>query len=129
MPLTSPSQTRDRTEDWLEFWNARRRDAIRSLVTPDLLEEHRRDVTGARKGHSAALQKVLNYVRNLPTEGKQFIYAEQPFGPYRIATMSPRNESVALSPGPTYDSVAGAEHEIFLSRLRGIGVELPETTT
>ena len=50
-----------------ETFHARTRAALRPLITPELIAEHRRTPLGQ---HSERLQRVLNYLGALPIDGK-----------------------------------------------------------
>ena len=50
-----------------ETFRARVQATLRPLITPQLIAEHRRTPLGQ---HSAALQRVLNYLGAMPIDGK-----------------------------------------------------------
>jgi hypothetical protein len=51
-------------------YHARMLAFLRPLITPEIVDEHRRSPLGQ---HSDALQRVLNYVGSLPIDGKLII--------------------------------------------------------
>jgi len=94
------------------------RGQIKRLITPELVEEHRRATVGA---HSDALSRVVNYIRRAPLPGKFAVYAIKPFGPYRIIALSgvrgKRPEFVGEEEYATLDEIY---HAIFLKRIENI---------
>lgn len=122
MPLRHPADYRDKTADWMDFFARQRRAALRPLITPALLAEHAEDPRGGDTPHGHALQDVLNYVHNLPTDGKSFAYAEQPGARYRVGILRARGTAPLLPAGPTYASEREAVHAVFLERLRSLGL-------
>lgn len=122
MPLRHPHDYRDKTADWQDFFAARRRAALKPLVTPALLAEHAEDPRGADTPHSPALQDVLNYLHNQPTAGKSFAYAERPYARYRLGHMQGRGQPPVLSDGPLHASEREAVHAVFLARLVALGL-------
>lgn len=126
MGVSDPSQYRDRSLDWMEFWQDRRGAQVRALVTVDVIEEHRADPVGEVHHHSGPLNQVLNYLRMAPTPGKEFAYMTVPFAEYRIGIISPRGQEVEYPVSETYDSEHAVAQEIFLRRLRKIGVDIDE---
>jgi hypothetical protein len=117
MPITDPTSFRDKTIDWLEFFHATRRDALRRLMTPELIEEHRADPRGATTPHSADLQQILNYLRMSPVASKLFAYAQRPHEAYLIGAITARGQHTETLPGGPYGSEREAVHEVFLRRL------------
>ncbi len=122
MALRNPGDYRDKTADWMAFFARQRRAALRPLVTPALLAEHEEDPRGGETPHSHELQDVLNYVHNLPTDGKSFAYAEQPYARYRVGILAARGEAPQFPAGPSYASEREAVHAVFLERLRSLGL-------
>ncbi|HTX62880.1 MAG TPA: hypothetical protein VMD28_04540 [Acidimicrobiales bacterium] len=112
-----------------EAHDVRRREIERQLLdllTPELVEEHRRSPVGR---HSPALAQVLAYLRQMPTEGKLAIYSPRA-APLRVLRLSgvqgkPHDD---LGPaGAQPDGVAEdvAAHDVFLRRLRALGADRP----
>ncbi|MCC6706998.1 MAG: hypothetical protein IT492_05460 [Gammaproteobacteria bacterium] len=122
MPLTNPHDYRDKTADWMALFAAKRRQALAPLITPALLEEHAEDPRGGDTPHSFALQDVLNYVHNLPTDGKSFAYAEAPYQRYRLGIMRARGTAPTLADARVFASEREAVHAVFLERLQSLGL-------
>lgn len=91
---------------------------VRRLVTPNLIEEHRRRTVGP---HSDVLARVLNYFRRAPMAGKYAVFAVKSFGPYRIVALSGvrgrRPEFIDDREFATLDDVY---HAIFLKRIESL---------
>ena len=122
MPLRNPNDYRDKTTDWLALFAAKRREALAPLVTPALLREHEQDPRGGDTPHSFALQDILNYVHNMPTDGKSFAYAEVPYQRYRVGIMRARGSAPTLSDAREFASEREAVHAVFLERLEALGL-------
>lgn len=121
MPLTDPDAFRDRTEDWLAVFRARRVEALRPLVTDALIAEHRER---PKEPHSRELQLVLNYLRNpaTPVEGRVFVHVRRPYEEYGLGVVTARGSApVLLDDGP-FASEREAHHAAFLRRLEAAGL-------
>jgi branched-chain amino acid transport system permease protein len=121
MPLRDPERYRDPGEDWLREFRARRVAALRPLVTPALLEEHRRSPRGP---HGPELQQVLNFVRGpaAPLEGRAFVHVHEPYRAYGLARIAARGaRTVPIERGP-FASEREAHHAAFLERLVAHGL-------
>lgn len=94
------------------------RDYLRSLITDELIEEHRANPTGL---HSENLERVLLYFRKAELAGKYAVYCTHPFEAYRIVALSglpgvpPR-----IVDDRTYSSVNDAYHAVFLRRINDL---------
>src|SRR5215467_2854762 len=76
----------DRNVPVLERWDTRIRQALRPLVTEELIAEHERDPLGY---HSDALNRVLNYFRRTTSkDGKYLVVCTEPFRRWHIARLS-----------------------------------------
>jgi hypothetical protein len=122
MPLTDPTAFRDKTEDWLEVFRARRLAALRPLVTAELVAEHR---ARPKEPHGRDLQLVLNYVRGpaAPVAGKVFVHVRRPYVEYGLAVMTDRGTPpILLDDGP-FATEREAHHAAFLRRLEAHGLD------
>jgi branched-chain amino acid transport system permease protein len=94
------------------------RDLLRSLITDELIEEHRTNPTGL---HSENLERVLLYFRKAELAGKYAVYCTVPFESYRIVALSglpgvpPR-----VVDDRTYSTVNDAYHAVFLRRINDL---------
>jgi branched-chain amino acid transport system permease protein len=122
MTLSDPASCRDKTLDWMSYFNANRRDELARLVTPELIAEHRNDPAGSVVRHSPALQEVLIYLRTRAVDGKPFAYAEQPYRKYRIGRMRGRGKAPEILNDEIFTTERDAIHAVFLHRLRWLGL-------
>ncbi len=87
------------------------------------MDEHAQDPRGGESPHSFDLQDVLNYVHNMPTDGKSFAYAEVPYQRYRLGIMSVRGAAPRFPPDErAFASEREAVHAVFLERLHALGL-------
>ena len=98
---------------WQRF-NERRRDAVRALITDDLVEEHRRNPRGL---HSDALDRVLRFFRVQPIPGKEIVIESVPFETYHVGVMTGVPGRPAEVLPETYGSYEETLHAIFLRRI------------
>ena len=88
---------------------------LKPLVTPELIEEHRQKPIGQ---HSDSLERVLNYFRRAPAEGKYALFELEPNRKYKvIVTTGWRDELPADADGKIYTDKNEALHAIFLKRV------------
>jgi branched-chain amino acid transport system permease protein len=120
--ITDPSKYRDRTRDWFDFFHSRRRQIIAQMITPEVIEEHKRDPRGTGGAHSRELGEVLRYIRNIPSDGKTFIYAMKPFHEYRLARMAGAGGTTQLIGNEIFKTEGDAAHAVFMSRLAELGL-------
>jgi branched-chain amino acid transport system permease protein len=96
-------------------FDAKLRERIRALVTPELIAEHAAKPLGQ---HSDALERVLNYFRRQPQAGKYIIVATKPWEEYAIGVLSGvRGEPATILDGPRFATEDEALHGIFLRRV------------
>lgn len=123
MPLSDPGAYRDKSADWLEYFHSRRREVVKQLLTPEVLElqHHFDDVeTIERYPH---YHLVMNYVRLAPAVGKFFVYAEEPYRRYRIGVITQRGRAAEIldeSHG-VFENERDARHAVFRMRLQSMG--------
>lgn len=94
---------------------------VKPLVTPEIIEEHRRSPFGF---HSDGLERVLRYVRkNRGGQAGQYVIVRtKPDKEWAIARLS-GVRGVPAEIGPDrFTSLASAEHGVFLRRLRDLGL-------
>ncbi|HET6868837.1 MAG TPA: hypothetical protein VFH80_23195 [Solirubrobacteraceae bacterium] len=104
-----------------ERFHARRADALRPLITAQMVEEHRRAPLGP---HSDGLQRVLNYLGLFGIDGKLITeHDDEAWFVCRVVGFpAVRVERVA---GPL-ESEAQALHEVFRRRLLDVfGLSFP----
>lgn len=122
MPLSDPTTTRDKAEDWMDEFRRRRADVLRPLVTPELVAAHRENPRGP---HSHELNLVLNFVRGpaAALEGKPFVVLRKPYKEYGLALLTARGQPSVLLEDEAYASEADAVHAAFLQRLAAHGMD------
>jgi branched-chain amino acid transport system permease protein len=106
-----------------EARNREIRTILQAIITPEVVEEHRRSPKGR---HSPALALILAYLRQAPIEGKLVAYASVPGHEWRILRLSgqPGVPHDASDPR-TFRSEDQVAHEIFLTRLDEVGLSGP----
>jgi hypothetical protein len=122
MSIKDPKQYRDKSVDWMTFFADARRRELSSLITPELLAEHLNDPRGLARPTSDSLQKVLNYLHNLPTSGKSFAYAVKPHDEYWLGIMHERGAPPTLYRQSTFGTERDAVHAVFVHRLTALGL-------
>jgi branched-chain amino acid transport system permease protein len=110
--------TSDREVVYREHFDTIRREYLRMLVSPDIIEEHRRAPLGQ---HSEGLERLLIYFRQRPAAGKYAIKVVEPFKAYRIVALSGHR---GAPPRAVDDKVYGpadeAYHGLFLMFVRDL---------
>ena len=108
----------DQDEVYRRRFEEMQRDYLRRLVTPEVIEEHRRSPQGQ---HSEALERLLIYFRRRPLVGKYAIAAVEPFKGYRIVALSGhRGVPPRAIDDKIYVSPAEAHHGVFLRRVQDL---------
>ena len=96
-----------------DYFDRMQRRYLRSLVLPEVIEEHRLKPLGQ---HSEPLERLLHYFRERPLAGKYAVLREA--GSYRIVALSGVR---GVPPRPVgeerYATVEAAYHGIFLKRI------------
>ena len=89
------------------------RDYLKTLVTPAIIEEHRRQPLGQ---HSEALERVLLYFRRAKLEDKYALRSAGPHGPYKIIAFSGvRGVSPRLVDDREFTTLDEAYHGVFIT--------------
>nr|WP_012476891.1 N,N-dimethylformamidase subunit alpha [Paracoccus aminophilus]C9DQ22.1 RecName: Full=N,N-dimethylformamidase alpha subunit; AltName: Full=N,N-dimethylformamidase light chain [Paracoccus aminophilus]ACV81785.1 DmfA1 [Paracoccus aminophilus JCM 7686] len=125
--VSDPSAYPDRSADWYEYFDRKRREEIIEIIDshPEIIDEHERNPFGYRNHPSPHLQRVHNYFRMQPTFGKYYIYTEREWSSYRIAEIREFGKLPVL----TDDSFATEEeamHAVFLKRIEDVRNELSQ---
>lgn len=108
----------DRQEIVVARWVAQQRAEIRKLIDDDLIEEHRRGPLGQ---HSDKLERVLQYFRRQPQEGKYVGVMVRPWREYRIGVLPGRRGSAPdVLDEPTFGTEEDVLHGIFLRRVEDL---------
>ena len=118
MSGTDVVETNDQDEMCRRRFDTMQRDFLRTLITPETLEEHRQSPQGQ---HSEALERLLIYFRRRPQAGKYAIAAVEPFKAYRIVALSGhRGVPPRVVEDKIYMSPEEAYHGVFLRRVQDL---------
>ena len=103
---------RDKQHHISALFRARLRTEVKALVTPELIDEHRRDPLGR---HSDALERVLNFFRRPPSYA---LYSRNPMREWQIIRL-PVALGAPLQPVDTtvYRDERDAYHAVFVRHL------------
>jgi branched-chain amino acid transport system permease protein len=97
-------------------WDERTRQALRPLITDELIAEHEREPLG---DHSDQLKRVLNFFRRASLKGKYLVVCVEPFRQWRIARLSGlRGRGPVFVDDRSFLSERDAVHEVFLMRIK-----------
>ncbi len=109
----------DKQELYYRRFNKRLRERLKTLITPELIEEHRRDPLGH---HSDALARVLNYFRRGEMADKYIINRMQPeIERFRIMALSgTRGMPPRVVDDREYTDINEAFHAVFLLRVNDL---------
>ena len=109
----------DKQELYYRRFNKRLRERLKTLITPELIEEHRRDPLGH---HSDALARVLNYFRRGEMADKYIINRMQPeVERFRIMALSgTRGMPPRVVDDREYTDINEAYHAVFLLRVNDL---------
>jgi hypothetical protein len=122
MPITDPTKCHDRVEDWTAFFNAQRIKTLKPTVTTALIEEFNNNPRGYEGRRSDDLHRLLTFIRNIPIEGKSFVYAEKPGESYRIGILSGRGKPPRFDDERRFANEADAVRAVFMQRLTALGL-------
>lgn len=94
------------------------RDYLKTLVSPEIIEEHRRQPLGQ---HSEALERVLLYFRRAKLEDKYALRSAGSQGPYKIIAFSGvRGVSPRLVDDREFTTLDEAYHGVFMRRVHDL---------
>lgn len=94
------------------------RDYLKTLICPEIVEEHRRQPLGQ---HSAALERLLMYFRRAPMDDKYALHRNTTTGRYKIIAFSgERGVSPRVVEDREYDSIGDGYHAIFIRRIHDL---------
>jgi branched-chain amino acid transport system permease protein len=111
-------KTDDRDVIVRERFDKLRREFLKSIVTPEVVEEHRRSPLGQ---HSERLERLLIYFRQRPLEGRYAIKVVEPFKDYRIVALSGhRGVAPRIVEDTVYPSAQDAYHGLFMHCIRDL---------
>jgi hypothetical protein len=94
------------------------RDYLKDLITPEIIEEHRRQPLGQ---HSEALERVLLYFRRAKMEDKYALHRGGGAGSYKIIAFSGvRGVSPRLVDDREFTTLDEAYHAVFMRRVHDL---------
>ncbi|MEO0679597.1 MAG: branched-chain amino acid ABC transporter permease [Pseudomonadota bacterium] len=113
------AEVHDKQELYYRRFNKRLRDRLKTMITPELIEEHKRDPLGH---HSDALARVLNYFRRGEMADKYVIHRMVPQEErFRIMAVSGvRGMPPRVVDDREYTDVKEAYHAVFLLRVNDL---------
>ena len=113
------TEVHDKQELYYRRFNKRLRDRLKQLITPELIEEHKRDPLGH---HSDALARVLNFFRRGEMADKYVIHRMKPAEErFRIMAVSgERGRPPRVVDDREYTDISDAYHAVFLLRVNDL---------
>ena len=105
----------DRDKVYRARFDKQQRAHLRTLITPALIEEYRASPLGQ---HSDDLERVLNYFRRTPFEGKYVLFELEANRRYKIVTTTAQEGGLPREvDGTIYTDKNEALHAVFLKRV------------
>ena len=105
----------DRDKVYRERFDKQLRAHLKTLITPALIEEYRASPLGQ---HSDDLERVLNFFRRAPFEGKYALFELEANRKYKIVTATGRAGGLPEDvDGTVYTDKNEALHAVFLKRV------------
>ena len=105
----------DRDKIYLERFDKQLRAQLRTLITPALIEEYRTSPLGQ---HSGDLERVLNYFRRSPFDGKCVLFELEANRKYKIVTTTAEEGGLPEDvDGTVYTDKSEAFRAVFLKRV------------
>jgi branched-chain amino acid transport system permease protein len=112
------TETEDKDLIYWRRYDKMQRDYLKTLVSDEIVEEHRRSPLGQ---HSEPLERLLLYFRRAPLVDKYAIVAVEPFKAYRIVALSGhRGVAPRLVEDKIYTSQEEAYHGVFQRRVQDL---------
>ena len=108
----------DRDQTYLEYFNSKQCEYLKSLICEEIIEEHRKKPLGR---HSEPLERLLLHFRRLPNEGKLVIHKIRESGTYRIAALSGvRGVPPSFIDDENYQTLEAAYHGVFMKQISNL---------
>ncbi len=108
----------DKNQIALRRHDKRSRDFLKTLVTPQVIDEHRIQPYGQ---HSDALMRLLAYFRFQSVVDKYALRCDEVFKRYRLIALSGRRGvAPRVVDDKTYPTLAEASHAVFLKRCQDL---------
>ncbi|WP_119273815.1 branched-chain amino acid ABC transporter permease [Taklimakanibacter deserti] len=116
-----PEESTETEDKDLVYWrryDKMQRDYLKTLVSPEVIEEHRKSPLGQ---HSEPLERLLLYFRRQPQIDKYAITVVEAFKAYRIVALSgQRGVAPRIVEDKVYGSQEEAYHGIFMRRVQDL---------
>jgi branched-chain amino acid transport system permease protein len=112
------TEAHDKDIVYMRRFDKMQRDYLKTLVSPEVIEEHRQSPQGQ---HSEALQRLLIYFRTRPQVDKYAIAVVELFKAYRIVALSgQRGVPPRVVEDMVYPNQKEAFHGVFLRRVQDL---------
>jgi branched-chain amino acid transport system permease protein len=112
------TEINDKDALYFRRFDKMQRDYLKGLITPEVIEEHRRQPLGQ---HSEALERVLLYFRRAKMEDKYALHRAGPSGPFKIIAFSGvRGVSPRLVDDREFGTLDEAYHAVFMRRVHDL---------
>ncbi|GGC77081.1 branched-chain amino acid ABC transporter permease [Chelatococcus reniformis] len=112
------TETKDKDLIYWRRYDKMQRDYLKSLISPEIIEEHRKSPLGQ---HSEPLERLLLYFRRAPLADKYAITVVKPFQAYRIVALSgQRGVAPRIVEDKVYPTQDEAYHGVFLRRVQDL---------
>lgn len=113
------TEVHDKQELYYRRFNKRLRERLKGMITPELIEEHKRDPLGH---HSDTLARVLNFFRRGEMADKYVIHRMKPAEErFRIMAVSgERGMPPRVVDDREYTNINDAYHAVFLLRVNDL---------
>ncbi len=112
------TEIRDKQLIAFRRYDKRSRDYLKTLVSDDIIAEHRRKPQGQ---HSPALDRLLNYFRRASGIDKYAVLCIKPFAQYRLVALSgKRGVPPRMVDDQMYASPDEAYHAVFVKRVQDL---------
>ncbi len=112
------TEAMNKDEVYFRRFDKLQRDYLKTLISPELIEEFKARPTGQ---HSEALERLLNYFRRQPQNDKYAVMVVEQFKAYRIVAMSGvRGVAPRLVEDKIYPSIEEAYKGVFLRRVQDL---------
>lgn len=116
--MQNTAQVEDRDEIFRRMFETRQRDFLRTLVTPEVIEEHHLSPLGQ---HTEPLDRLLIYFNRRPLADRYAIVTVRPFEAYRVVVLSGvRGVPPKGLDEKIYTSHTEALHAVFLRNVHDL---------
>jgi branched-chain amino acid transport system permease protein len=103
---------------YCQLFRKKQREYLRTVISEEIIEEHRRSPLGR---HSEPLERLLHYLRSAPQRGKYVVKKDEKSRKFQIAQLSGERATPLREVSEAkYDTALEAYHEIFLRRVREV---------